>query len=273
MPQAQEGTVIKNPQTGERRVLRGGQWVPMPPEESGMTPLGQGYVKNEAGGVFKEGARGGLQQVGGTPQISADAAARVGISLDPLIEAQGQLDRAERRVNAKPMRMASGEFNPAPRGNPLSKDWGAVFLDGLDDNQGARFLGIDTGAMARSLGGQDYQDYQQASSTYESAMLPIYSGAAVSPSEAKRLIRADLPQMGDTPETLEKKARNRALRINWAAKQMGQKPPFVVPDSGPPRPVTGFGAGDGSALKDPRPQQERPVKATAPSAYRVLSVE
>ena len=35
---------------------------------------------------------------------------------------------------------------------------------------------------AKSLGGEDYQDYEQAAAAFEAQLMPIMSGAAVSPS-------------------------------------------------------------------------------------------
>jgi hypothetical protein len=65
------------------------------------------------------------------------------------------------------------------------------------------------GGIARSMAGQDYQDYSQAAKTFESAVLPILSGAAVTESEAERLVTAALPQIGDTPQTAKVKAKSR----------------------------------------------------------------
>ena len=47
-----------------------------------------------------------------------------------------------------------------------------------------------TDSTARMLGGEDYQMFEDAYDTFEAAMLPIMSGAAVPPSEAKRQMQA-----------------------------------------------------------------------------------
>jgi hypothetical protein len=70
------------------------------------------------------------------------------------------------------------------------------------------------------------QDYEQASKSFESAFLPILSGAAVTPTEASRMIKAALPELGDTPATLARKATNRAMMINGAADLRGAPRPF-----------------------------------------------
>lgn len=154
----------------------------------------------------------------------SDNRARVALGLGPSVNAQRNLYAAE-------------GWGEAPRGakarNPFNKEWGAKMLDSVDipipftsgsGGQSATFSPFDT--LARAWGGQDYQDYDQAGKSFESAFLPILSGAAVTPSEAQRMIRASLPQMGDTPATLARKATNRAMMINAAADLQGKPRPF-----------------------------------------------
>lgn len=143
----------------------------------------------------------------------AESRTRITLGFGPAIEAQRNMYAAER---AKPGKVV----------NPLNEDWGAALIDGADDNILARWAGANTGALARKVGGQDYQDYDQAAKSFESAFLPILSGAAVTPTEAQRLIRASLPALGDTPETLAKKSKNRAMMINGAADLGGHPRPF-----------------------------------------------
>jgi hypothetical protein len=125
----------------------------------------------------------------------------------------------------------SEKWAPNERGvrkptNPLNEQWGAAVIDALDNNIVAKWAGVDLNPVARTIGGQQYQDYDQAMKSYEAAVLPIMSGAAVTPTEAQRLVRADLPQLGDTPATLAKKATNRAMKINAAADLVGKPRPF-----------------------------------------------
>lgn len=72
------------------------------------------------------------------------------------------------------------------------------------------------GGAARTMAGQDYQNYNQAAKAFESSILPILSGAAVSESEAERLVTAALPQIGDTKETAKTKAQSRQNMVKAA---------------------------------------------------------
>jgi len=148
----------------------------------------------------------------------AEARTRLGMGLGPMVEGQRQMYRSEEWAPK-----AGGQRKPV---NPLNQQWGAALIDALDNNAVARWVGIDTNPLARSVGGQQYQDYDQAMKSYEAAVLPIMSGAAVTQTEAQRLVRADLPQLGDTPATLAKKATNRAMKINAAADLVGRPRPF-----------------------------------------------
>ncbi|MDM8352903.1 hypothetical protein [Brevundimonas diminuta] len=82
------------------------------------------------------------------------------------------------------------------------------------------------GWLAKLVGGQDYQNYTQALATYESSLMPIMSGAAVTASEAQRMIRADFPQLGDSEETIRRKAGNRLRRLNAIYEGLGKEQPF-----------------------------------------------
>lgn len=123
---------------------------------------------------------------------------RLGMGLGPMVQAQQNMQAAEQQ------------------GNPLNRDWGAALVD--------KIPGAD--AIAKAWGGQDYQSYVQAAKTFESQVMPIMSGAAVSPSEAQRQVRAALPELGDSPETLARKAEVRAMMINGGAKLMGANLPY-----------------------------------------------
>jgi len=182
-----EGQTATNPATKKRIVYRKGKWYPVDQDPAGGQP-----------------AQGTLEPL--TP--GAESRTRLGLGLGPAVEAQKQFYRSE---EWKP-----GTANPQGI-NPFTRDWGARMAEAIP---------FDNGVAARVIGGQDYQDYEQASKTFESAFLPILSGAAVTPTEAQRMIRANLPQMGDTPQTLAKKARNRAMMINAAADLLGKPRPF-----------------------------------------------
>jgi hypothetical protein len=135
------------------------------------------------------------------------------MGLGPAVQAQRHMYEAEGWGQGKAM-------------NPFSKEWGATVLGNIDQGWLAQKVGISLDPVAKAVGGQRYQDYDQAAKSFESAVLPIFSGAAVTPSEAQRLIRSSLPELGDTPETLSRKATNRAMMINAAADLAGKPRPF-----------------------------------------------
>lgn len=204
------------------------------PEAAGFTPLGGGWWRGPDGATYQEGRGGAMVQRsaapeapsgsgssgGSTPLVGADARARFMINLGPLVEAQGTLDRMERE------------------GYTLGQDWGARVAEGIP---------FDNGFAARVVGGPDYNAYQQASATFEAAILPIMSGAAVTPSEAERQIRAALPQMGDSPEVLAQKARQRQMMINAVAQGIGQELPY---------PEIGIWGQDAASAEEPQAGQE-----------------
>lgn len=145
----------------------------------------------------------------------ASMRSRMDLGLAPMVQAQQDMAAEERG------------------GNPLDKEWGAAALENV--NIPIPFTGGGGGAatewspfdpLARKLGGQHFQNYVQAAKSFESQLMPIMSGAAVSPSEARRQIRASLPEMADTPETLDRKARTRAMMLNGAAKARGAPLPY-----------------------------------------------
>jgi hypothetical protein len=182
------------------------------PAAAGFTDLGGGWYRGPNGGSYQVGRGGAMVEraapaantgASTSPLVGADARARFMIGLGPMTEAQVNLSRAE---------TASGR-----RINPFNRDWGARLAEAIP---------FDSGSVARMIGGQDYQEYEQAARSYEASIMPILSGAAVTPQEAQRLARADLPQLGDTPDILELKSRNRAMRINAAAAGVGQEAPF-----------------------------------------------
>ena len=190
-----EGQTATNHGTGERIIYRGGKWYPL---------------ERDPGGA-------GVASAPDAPMApltpGSESRTRLALGLGPAIEAQKQFYQSE---GWSPP--TDGVPGSATRGtNPFNTDWGARVLESVP---------FDNGAIARAVGGQDYQNYEQASKSFESAFLPIRSGAAVTPSEAQRMIRANLPQINDTPEMLATKARNRAMMINASADLAGKPRPF-----------------------------------------------
>lgn len=109
--------------------------------------------------------------------------------------------------------------------NPLDRDWGATILDNIGLKIGQNDI-HPFRPVAKKVGGQDFQDYSQAAAGFESQLMPIMSGAAVSPTEAARQIKGGLPELGDSPKTLADKARTRMMMLNGAAKAKGVPLPY-----------------------------------------------
>jgi len=148
----------------------------------------------------------------GGQQAEANLKGRVAIGGGVMMDAQQKLQNIERR------------------GNPYA-------LDKNPDNAAAKVLsniGIDVGpiqmhpfeGIAKFVGGQDFQDYDRAASQFEAQLMPIMSGAAVNPSEARRQIRAALPELGDSPASLADKARVRGMMLNGMAEATGKPLPY-----------------------------------------------
>jgi len=185
------------------------QTEPLPAPE-----YGQGAMRLPNGAVVRYGPRGGMDTIvsaaqaaaagngaESSPMVGADARARFMINLGPLQAAQDNMERMDREG-----------YNPSSFQNA-----GAAALEAVP---------FDAGFAARIAGGEDYNAYNQAAKTFEAAILPIMSGAAVTPTEAQRLIRAALPQPGDSPEVLAQKSEQRRMMINAVAQGIGQAAPY-----------------------------------------------
>jgi hypothetical protein len=189
------------------------QTEPLPAPE-----YGQGAMRLPNGAVVRYGPRGGMDTIvsaaqataagngsESSPMVGADARARFMINLGPLQAAQDNMERMDREG-----------YNPSSFQNA-----GAAALE---------VVPFDAGFAARIAGGEDYNAYNQAAKTFEAAILPIMSGAAVTPTEAQRLIRAALPQPGDSPEVLAQKSEQRRMMINAVAQGIGQSAPYDAND-------------------------------------------
>lgn len=144
--------------------------------------------------VFKNGVW--VKSANAGPEASLRG--RLAMGMGPMVQAEQTMSSMEKEVN------------------PLQRDWGASVLDAVP------FLN----PLAKMAGGQDYQDYTQASKAFESQLMPIMSGAAVSPSEAARQIKGGLPEFADTPSTLASKAQTRKMMLNGAAALKGVPLPY-----------------------------------------------
>jgi hypothetical protein len=172
---------------------------------AGSVRLPNGAVGQITGsGSFR--AYPGQGNVAASPEIRA----RVNIGLAPSIAAERNLETATR---------ARGE-DTSPTKNPLSTFRGGVASILAEKESPTRNW------AAQVIGGQEFQNINQSSKTFESSFTPILSGAQVTESEAQRLIRATLPQPGNSPETLRRKEINRQLMINSAAEMSGKPKPY-----------------------------------------------
>lgn len=206
------------------------QVAPIPAPE-----YGPGAQRLPNGAVVRYGPRGGMDTLvsaaqastgdKGSALVGAEARARFMINLGPLQESQRILEG-----------MDADGYNPSSLRNVGASALEAVPFDG--------------GFAARVAGGGDYNAYNQAAKTFEAAILPIMSGAAVTPTEAQRMIRAALPQPGDTPEVLAQKARQRRQMINAVAQGIGEAAPYEM---------------DAPAAQDDRAEPQPPAPTGQPA--------
>lgn len=198
-------------ETGQGRIPHrapqgaGGSYRPVTPEEAqayGLQNNGQGYAMSPQGRPVRVGS---VAASGFGP----DQRARVAITLDPALEASRTLERMDAEAVTRQGTHVSD--------TPLGQDWLA---------RAAEAVPFDGGTAARTIGGDDYNRYTSASSAFEAAMLPILSGAAVTESEAQRVVRAVLPRQGDSQAVLAEKARRRRQMLNGAALIGGRQLPY-----------------------------------------------
>jgi hypothetical protein len=206
------------------------QSIPADDWEPGAVELPNGSI------MGPRGSRGGKREkIGETSR--PDAYSALGEAPSVTAETRGRLAFGLPGAIAARRRMAEMEAGGV---NPFNRDWGASLIQMVPD-----FGAMD--AVARVAGGQDFQTYDQAAASIEAAVLPIFSGLAVTESEAKRFVRANVPRLGDTPETLIEKGRNIERVMNTGSWMMGQPIPFPeVPLFVPAD--EGFGGLDAAAI-------------------------
>lgn len=112
-------------------------------------------------------------------------------------------------TKAKFLAMAPNAYAGISQLEKLFSKGGDDPLSGLDDVAAQVFSGIPGVGepIARGLGGQNWQDFDQAWNAIELGV-HIPAGAAVSPSEALRFLRANKPALNETGETKLRKLQN-----------------------------------------------------------------
>lgn len=100
----------------------------------------------------------------------------------------------------------SPKTNWSEPGYDPASDWGADLIDAVPDWGALK-------GVARWAGGADYQAFEDRYSTYEAAMLPIMSGAAVTDPEALRQMRAVRIKSGDDAATKKRKIEAMELQM------------------------------------------------------------
>lgn len=183
-----------------------------------------------------------------TPRASPDLRGRLEFGLPPATRARQRLSQMERS------------------GYSLNDDWGAALIDAIPDWNLLE-------PVARAAGGEDYQRYDQAAASIEAALLPVFSGMAVTESEAKRFIKANQPQLGDGPGRLREKATNIMEVLNAGSRLAGRPMPFPevglygVPGAEPvqqDRPGPGANISIGGPPGPSGPNVMAPTPSTAP---------
>lgn len=200
-------TVAVNPATGQKMKWNDGGITP--PGALPRPEYGHGAYETPDGAVMRAGKSGATQVLKGAKTVGADSLPRLMMGLGPAVEAQKNMYSEERWQAGKPS-------NPNDTVGGVVNNW---LADGDPSHPIKNMIG-------KAVGGDRMQNYKQASSSFESAVLPILSGANITPTEASRIIKAALPEPGDSTHILAQKSKQRAMMINGAAKLLGEKPPF-----------------------------------------------
>jgi hypothetical protein len=171
-----------------------------------------GFDRKTGRPVVRKGGQWVYTETGKQQPLEASMRSRLELGAPAMLEGQKAMARVE------------------SRGNPFA-------LDTNLDNAAAKVMdsvGLKVGqndirplrGFAKFVGGDDYQEYEQGAAAFEAEVMPLKSGAAVSPSEAERQIKAAQPELGDSPENLKRKAYTRATMLNAVAKLKGLPLPY-----------------------------------------------
>lgn len=174
-----------------------------------------GIQKSTGQRVVRKGGQWVPIPLAGKPPVQeASMRGRMDLGLAPMVSAHQSMLTTEKKGN--PFALDSME---------TANNAAAKFIGDIGFSAGQnQFYPLE--GPAKAIGGKDYQQYEQSAAAFEAQLMPIMSGAAVSPSEARRQIKAALPALGDDPATLSTKARTREMMLNGAAKARGLPLPY-----------------------------------------------
>jgi len=131
------------------------------------------------------------------PLIGAESMGRVAAGLPVAKSAVQDLKRL--LFNSKGTAVSMEGYSPGRDfGAGLIQDVGHIPLVG-------GLVRPATDTLSRAVGGEDYQLFEDSYGSYEAAMLPIMSGAAVTDTEALRQMRAVRIRPGDSEDTKKRK--------------------------------------------------------------------
>jgi hypothetical protein len=224
---------------GSTIVWNGSAWVPAG-EASAAAPkprpeYGPNAVELPNGEIWRTRRDGGLADriSGGTNEDGTDPTAakadaaqrgRIQFALDPVTTASRYLDTIE-AGNRNPF--SQGSYG---RGKPVEN-----FFDAMGNTFAANTVraaadekggGPWAQTLAAQVGGEDFQLANQAYSSFEASLIPIFAGSAVTASEASRFLKANVPVPGETAEVVRRKRVARQQLANAASRIAGVQIPF-----------------------------------------------
>lgn len=120
-----------------------------------------------------------------------------------------------------------------PAGQPNAKTFIAANLPKLDP--------VKRRAMERAVMSPQQQQYRQAQEDWVRAKLRKESGAVIADDEMQREIETYFPQIGDSPEVIQQKARSRATALQGMTVASGKAENRVSSVSGARPPLASFG--------------------------------
>jgi hypothetical protein len=212
-----------------------------------MATEGQAAINKRTGAraVFTNGQW--VSADGKAQPMEASMRSRMDLGLAPMVQSH------------QDMRAVEAQGNPYA----FTRDPGNTVAKTLSDVELPEWMGGGNPlkGFAQWIGGQDFQDYEQAAASFESQLMPIMSGAAVTPSEASRQIRSALPALGNSSKTLGDKGFTREMMLNGAAKAKGLPLPFPnVPTYG----INTLAVPQGKPQPAAQPRAGGPVRVNTP---------